>query len=188
MTVNQLILHPAELDRQPANPVALRARLEALGLLGAPLAFEGREHYRPGERFLELVTFLGCSPVVALGEPGATGDEFAHLQLDGPYPEPQFIAGSNVKSPRCPGCGYRLETWQGEVAAWQADPHHTWRCPMCGKVYAPPRLRWRQCAGFGRYFVRIWGVFEGEAVPSDELLATLADATGFDWQHFYYRD
>lgn len=182
---NLLMLRPAQPELIPPDSAALRQRLAALGLTGAPLIFEGREHYRPGENFLRLVTFLGCSPVVSLGEPGLTGDEFCHIDVDGPHDTIQFVSGNNAKLPRCPGCGYRIEEWPSLIAQWRDDNAYIWRCPLCSKEYPPPRLRWRQCAGFGRYFIRVWGIFEGEAVPSDELLATLREVSGFDWGYFY---
>ena len=187
MPVNQLILCPERPELVPSDTAALLQRLHAIGFIADTLTFEGREHYRPGEDFLQLITFLGCSPVVALGEPGATGDEFCHIQFDGPSAKPQFIAGSNVKVPRCPGCGHRLEQWQPEIKAWQENAEHVWRCPECGNEYSPTLLRWRQCAGFGRYFITVWGVFEGEAVPSEELLNALRELSDFDWRYFYVR-
>ena len=187
MADNQLILHPLDSTASLHSKRDLLYRLEQIGFISTPLMLEGQQHYRPGDNFLQLLTFLGCSPVVALGEPGATGDEFCHLQLDGPYEQPRFVGGSNVKSPRCPGCGFRAENWQELVALWQATPEQRWRCPLCGKEYHVPQLRWRQCAGFGRFFLRIWGVFEGEAVPSEELFRVLREVSGFDWQYFYFR-
>ena len=182
---NLLLLHPARPDQIPPDTTQLQQRMAAIGFSAEPLTIAGERHYRPGENFLQLVTFLGCSPVVALGEPGITGDEFCHIACDGPHDTVQFVSGDNVKQPRCPGCGYRIEEWQTIIEQWRDDPDLIWRCPLCGKEYAPQQLRWRQCAAFGRYFIRIWGIFEGEAVPSDELLAALREVSGFDWGYFY---
>lgn len=182
---NLLVLHPAQPDQIPPDGERLQQRMAAIGFSAEPITVAGAQHYRPGENFLQLITFLGCSPVVSLGEPGLTGDEFCHIAYDGPYDAIQFVSGGNVKQPRCPGCGYRIEGWQTIVEQWRDVPDLIWRCPLCGEEYPLPQLRWRQCAGFGRYFIRIWGVFEGEAVPSDELLAALREVSGFDWGYFY---
>lgn len=187
MADNQLILLPADVARTPPSKRDLLYQLERVGFIGPPLMFRGQQHYRPGENFLQLLTFLGCSPVVALGEPGVTGDEFCHIQLEGPYDEPRYVGGSNVKVPRCPGCGFRIENWPALIAQWQEMPEQAWHCPLCGKTYRVPQLRWRQCAGFGHFFLHIWGVFEGEAVPSEDLLRALRESSGFDWQYFYWR-
>ena len=121
MPVNQLILCPERPELVPSDTAALLQRLHAIGFIADTLTFEGREHYRPGEDFLQLITFLGCSPVVALGEPGATGDEFCHIQFDGPSAKPQFIAGSNVKVP--PGRGMPNTSGAARSAATNIHRH-----------------------------------------------------------------
>lgn len=185
MTTNLLVLHPEVPTAVPADENALRVALTAQGLLGESFPHGGQRHYRPGDRFLQLITFLGCSPVVALGQPGPTGEDFCHIALVGPGPVPRFYAGTNVKPPRCPGCGYRAEDWPAAVAAWEQDHSARWRCPVCGREYHAPELKWRQCAGFARFFIEIYGVFEGEAVPGEELLDGLKVSTGMGWTYFY---
>ncbi|MFA5627522.1 MAG: hypothetical protein WCX90_07570 [Thiohalomonadaceae bacterium] len=185
MIINQLILLPAQHSDCPDNQVSLIEPLQALGFIGSPLQHKSQTHYRPGDRFLQLLTFLGCSPVVALGEPGLTGDEFCHIQLDGPYAEAKSLAGDNLKAARCPACNQSITNTAKLIIQWPAK--QDWHCPKCGKTSAITSLRWRQSAGFGRYFLRVWGVFEGESVPGDELLTTLHKSCGYDWQYFYYR-
>lgn len=186
MPSNLLILYPRDAQQIPPDSGGLIDALHAIGFIADTFSFEGELHWRPGERFLELITFLGCSPVVSLGEPGLTGDEFCHIQFDGPLAQAQFIGGENTKPPRCPGCGYRTVEWESLRDHWLATPDEPWRCPLCGRTYRIPELNWRQCAGFGRYFIRVWGIFEGEAVPSEELMQHLRSHGG-EWRHFYYR-
>ena len=162
--------------------------LQALGFIDATLNIEGKTHYRPGEEFLSLMTFLGCSPVVALGEPGLTGEDFCHVAFEGPAEQTQFIGGKNVKEPRCPKCGHRYSAWQELLGAWETDKaNYCVICPDCGSELPLTALKWRQCAGFGRYFIKVWGIFEGEAVPSDRLLDALQQHTGTAWSYFYVR-
>ena len=188
MSANLLILHPKAPDASPDDHDSLIAMLQSLDFLDAAFEFEGRTHYRPGEDFLQLMTFLGCSPVVALGEPGLTGDDFCHVAFDGPAPETRFVGGRNVKPPRCPACGHRYEQWQELVSVWEADREgYRLTCPDCGSEKTLPAIKWRQCAGFGRFFIKVWGIFEGEAVPSDRLLDALQHHTGMAWTYFYYQ-
>ncbi len=184
---NLLILHPKDPFAAPDRD-AIVTRLEGLGFIADRFDFEGRPHLRPGDEFLHLLTFLGCSPVVALGAPGVTGEEFAHVAIEESTPEPLFLAGENVKTPRCPSCGYRDEAWRTHLPTWSAAPHHLWQCPECAAQHPFPDLRWRQCAGFGRLFIRIWGVFEGEAVPGEHLMTALEQLTGAPWKYFYLRE
>jgi DNA-directed RNA polymerase subunit RPC12/RpoP len=188
MSANLLILHPKDPDANPADSESLIAMLQSLGFIDAPLEFEGNTHYRPGEDFLQLMTFLGCSPVVALGEPGLTGEDFCHVAFEGPVAETQFFGGRNVKPPRCPACGHRYQQWSELISEWEAAKDTVQvSCPECGSVKPITALKWRQCAGFGRYFIKVWGIFEGEAVPSDRLLEALQRHTDTAWSYFYYQ-
>lgn len=188
MSANLLILHPKLPDTIPANSETLIPMLQALGFIDATLIIDGKTHYRPGEEFLSLMTFLGCSPVVALGEPGLTGEDFCHVAIEGPTAETQFVGGKNVKQPRCPNCGHRFSAWPELVSGWETDRESfRFRCPDCEGELPLTALKWRQCAGFGRYFIKVWGIFEGEAVPSDRLLDALQQHSGTAWSYFYYR-
>ena len=188
MSANLLILHPKDPDTLPNGSEGLLAMLQSLGFIDTAFEFEGKSHYRPGEDFLQLMTFLGCSPVVALGEPGLTGEDFCHIAFEGPTAEPQFLGGRNVKQPRCPKCGHRYPQWQELINAWEDDRvGYRNTCPDCGSELPVTALRWRQCAGFGRFFIKVWGIYEGEAVPSDRLLDALQHHTGTAWSYFYYQ-
>jgi hypothetical protein len=47
-------------------------------------------------------------------------------------------------------------------------------------------MNWRQLAGFGRFFIEVWGIFPHEAVPTEKLLKQLASHTpGVSWSFFY---
>ncbi|MCW8828768.1 MAG: hypothetical protein OQK94_06905 [Gammaproteobacteria bacterium] len=187
MAENLLYLCPKEFNTVPPDIPALASALQQIGFLGDTLDFHGEEHYRPGEEFLTLVTFLGCSPVIAMGEPGKTGEEFCHIALDGPIDKPRFIGGDNIKIPRCPSCGHRFETWQELIEQWQQQPAQLLDCPECGRSLNVTELRWRKSAGFGRFFIKVWGIFESEAVPNPNLLSILEKQTGTPWLHFYIR-
>lgn len=182
MSSNLLILTPAD-PFFAAAPGELIACLKEAGFIGAPQPQPG--FYKPGAKFFHFITFLGCSPVVALGEPGATA-EICRIEISVPLAAPLFLAGDNLKEPRCPGCGYRSPEGRAIGAAWQQDPaNHRWTCPACGHAYAAPQLRWRHSAGFGRTFLKVWGVFEAEAVPSEHLSRLLAGFGDKEWQAFY---
>ncbi|WP_303904932.1 hypothetical protein [Thiohalomonas denitrificans] len=177
MPENLLILHPAEPHTCISEAEILEV-LREIGLADDEFDWQGERHFRPGERYLQLITFLGCSPVVSLGEPGVTGDEFAHLAIEVKGDHPVLMAGSNIKQPRCPKCRERVTSVQ---------ENSDWHCPACAHETTTECLDWRQSAGFGRIFVKIWGVFEGEAVPSDELLRRLEAIADTPWKYFYLR-
>ena len=72
------------------------------------------------------------------------------------------------------------------ITAWESDPSdYRWNCPECDKQSRPNELDWRQSAGFGRFFVEIWGIHPAEAVPADALMETLGRSTDSRWGFFY---
>ena len=195
MTLYRLVLAPVDPEALPADTDSLITSLGRLGLTGLPFPVAGRTHYLPGERFLELISFLGCSPVVALAppadpsaDPAAHAEAFCHIGLWYAGEKPLFVGGRNTVSPRCPNCRQREESWQALVEAWTASPTaYRWRCPACSRHFQPFELDWRQSAGFGRFFVEVWGIHPAEAVPGEALLNTLMRATGTPWGYFYWQ-
>ena len=188
MAENILYLCPKDYHSVPPQLPEFIEALQQAEFIADTIEVNGDRHYQPGDEFLTLITFLGCSPVISLGEPGKTGDEFCHIAIEGPLDTPRFVAGDNLKIPRCPGCGHRFEQWQPLIEQWQEQPEQArFDCPECGRSLSATELRWRKCAGFGRFFIKVWGIFESEAVPNPNLLAILEKSTGTAWQHFYVR-
>lgn len=186
MAENLLILTPKSYDVAPAHDAVLNM-LQGERFIADTIEINGAQHFRPGEEFMMLITFLGCSPMIATGEIDSDGEQYCHIAIEGPLEKPLSITGDNIKIPRCPKCGHRHDNWQEILKAWQEDPQQSFSCPECGEDYNAIQLRWRKCAGFGRFFIKVWGIFESEAVPSPNLLSSLQKATGVEWQHFYVR-
>jgi hypothetical protein len=143
-----------------------------------------------GPRFLELLTFLGCSPYVEVVPPAGLADpcqglaRFCHLRV------PPFAAGPRLRrspqgpAPRCPRCRAPVEGGPADLeAAVRSGTDRV--CPRCGRASPAHALDWRQSAGVGRAFLEVWGIHPGEAVPGDELLDTLERLTGGPWHWFY---
>jgi hypothetical protein len=186
MAEDALILHPTDPQFAPAD-AALYAALAAVGVVGAALPALGPCHFRPGPDFLQRIVFLGCSPVVALGEPGATGASYCRIELTAALARPALVHGANVRQPRCPGCKAPVPDWDRHLPRWEAEPLTEWSCPGCGHAAPAAGLRWRQGAAAMRRQIRVWGIFEGEAVPDERLLAVLLDLGGGPWEHIYAR-
>lgn len=186
MEQNILVLTPRDPHAAPNRGPLLKALRQA-AFIGDAFVFEGESHYKPGEAFLSQITFLGCSPVIALGEPGATGDQFCHIAISETSDRPLFLSGINVKPPRCKGCGERLNAWQPLVESWIGNGEK-WRCPHCDLASHAHQLKWRQCAGLGRLFIKVYGVFEGEAVPGDKLIQLIEEESHEQWHWFYLRN
>jgi hypothetical protein len=191
--VFRLLLHPADPARAVPPHERLVAALRAIGLAGEPLACGEDTRYRAGPAFLDLVTFLGCSPSVELEPPpgipvGEALDRFCHVVIPPATDAVVFTRSVDARPPRCPACRADLGDWQPWASGWaRGGEPAPWRCPACGRASRPWELDWRQSAGFGRLFVELWGIHPGEAVPGDALMDALRSATGGAWRHFYTR-
>lgn len=181
-----LLLAPDPLEPMPP-PAPVLACLREMGFAGRSLDDEKPDAFLVGEHFLQLITFMGCSPHIEL-EPPADGSPFCHLRIIGPLPDLQLMRGENTRPPSCVQCRGRLSLWREEVENWCAHPERAdVLCPRCGHRQRPVDLGWRRNAGFGRLFVAVEDIFPGEAVPVPVLLQGLKRASGVNWSYFYIR-
>lgn len=177
----RLVLTPVDPYFLPQDPAAILDRLRQLGLVDGALT-ETEGHYLLGTRFMQLVTFMGCSPFIRL-EPGEPEEPFCHLIVKEPTAEPKLLTGNNTRPPRCAACRKRLDDWRERLAGRLVT------CPHCGHQQDPATYDFRQTAGWGRLFLFIENIFPQEAIPSPELLDGLATASGGEpWHHFYQQD
>ncbi len=185
-----LVLHPQDPTACAPSPQALGDALTAVGLAGPELPCPDGPRLLAGPRFLELLTFLGCSPYVEVVPPTGVTDpcealaRFCHLRVTPPAAEPSLRRSRQGPAPRCPQCRAPVE---GDLIDLDAAVRvgSVWTCPRCGCAAPARALDWRQSAGVGRAFLEVWGIHPGEAVPGDELLAALARLTGGPWRWFY---
>ncbi|MEA3276913.1 MAG: hypothetical protein U9Q81_16830 [Pseudomonadota bacterium] len=164
---------------------ALRAELTTVGFLGEPLPGPDPA-FSVGERFLQLVTFAGCSVQIDL-LPSADGP-FCHILIAGPFEQPRLLSGRNTRPPRCRNCRSPLRDWKVRLAGWGAGRVTSIPCPACGNPQPPWGYDWKGSAGFGRLFVSVEEVFPGEAAPAPALMALLESITACPWRYFYVQD
>jgi hypothetical protein len=181
--MHRLILHPADPMYAPRDPDAVVAGLQRLGFAGAEV---GGRAWRVGPRFMEWVSFLGCSPHLRL-EPTAPGEAYTHLEIPLPRPAPVLLAGLNVKPPRCPRCG-RAFAERAVLRVLPVDPAARRECMQCGHRAAWLELDWRRSACAARWWIGITGIHESEAVPNPALLDRLGRLGGDRWNYCYVRD
>lgn len=186
MTNGKLVLQ-APHDRIPVNQQALVTHLAGFGLIGSSYG-ETPGVYLVGPKFLQLITFLGCSPHLQLEPRHESNEEFSHIRLLGPFEKPRLLCAGNTRPPRCPGCGKGLTQWRELAAAWMEGMYDLEiTCRDCGQRSSPLLLNWRRKAGFGRYFIEIFGIFPEEALPLPELMECLR-RDGPEWSYFYLND
>jgi hypothetical protein len=174
------MLAPADALATPPAPEAVLDLLRDVGLAGAALD-PARHTFRAGERFLELISFMGCSPHIELDPPAPGSEAFCHIALVGPSREPVLFHGTNTAPPRCPECGARITDWRQRLGG----PTDTLTCVRCGMRLTPAELNWRRSGGLARVAVEVRNVFPNEAVPVPELMQRLERETGREWTYFY---
>ena len=165
-------LYPVEAHYQ-ATTCSLKELLSTLGLMGKPIidrAIDGTIiRYEVGDKFLSLLTFMGCSPNIEL-EP-QHDKPYCYIELE-QAKAPQFIAGKNIKPTKCPHCKSLI---------------HQPSCENCHKEIEPEKLNWRKTAFYASCWITIANIYALEAIPSDSLLNVLEKETGMKWKAAYVR-
>ncbi len=175
MTGHFLLLHPKNPAWAPASLAPLLDALKAIGFLGAE---RGAGRYSAGPDYLGLITYLGCSPQIALGDNEAA----TAIRIAGIFEVPQFVQGGNLKAPRCPQCRKTLHK-----PAVSLEAKGELQCSHCGHAASACAFDWRRSAACARLFIEISNVFESEAVPGEALAACLQQAGGEVWDYCYVR-
>jgi len=192
---HQLLLCPAEPDSPPVDTARLAACLRALRLVGEPVTVAGNTVYPTGERFLQLITFLGCAPAIELHLPeeeyarreACASGAVCHIRITGH--DDLHFRGDLRAIPRCPACRQPAVNWRECIASWRSDPENThWQCVQCGHTGRLHELNFRKSGGFARTFIEIHGIHPSEAIPVASLLDALRDFTGGPWKTLYVTD
>ena len=185
MSIGHLVLRAGPEGQVTTLHTAIQT-LGDIGLIGAPYR-KDENRFLAGDRFLQLITFMGCSPYLELEPPPGGGDNFCHVQFLGPLEQTGFIYGSNTRPPRCPNCGRPCTEWKSNIEHWWKHRDTPPACAGCGHPQNPMFWNWRRKAGSSRLFVSIPEVFPGEAVPVPDLITTL-QGDGGDWDYFYVQN
>ncbi|HYQ71567.1 MAG TPA: hypothetical protein VET88_06530 [Gammaproteobacteria bacterium] len=196
MSAPKLLMLPANPDTPALAEDKLAEKLQAIGLIGERIPLGKAAFYTAGEDFLQLVTFLGCSPAIELDPPrdpqereAASGaGRFCHLFISSGE-QLQFRGDEQTRPPCCPGCRSPEPHWKARLQAWQTGQHGLqWNCRSCGYSGRLSDLVFRKTAGFGRTFLEIRGIYPSEAVPGPTLLDILEALTGGPWTTIYLRE
>ena len=177
-----LLLCPEDPTWIPPDNKRLTDFLQSIQLIGT--ASDHPITYLVGEKFLDMIAFMGCSPDIKL-EPDGDDQSYCYIQIKH-APAIEFRHGEHSHAPRCPTCRQPVEDWQSRVQLWlEAETKDPWKCSACQQLAAPWEYNWRKSAGFGRSFIEIRNIFPKEALPQSLLLDTLQSHYGIKWQYFY---
>lgn len=179
LPVGRLILTPQRLV-----DVAQSMRIDVCQQTGLiATAIEGfDDRWTAGEDFLEHVMFMGCSPHIEF----EVQDDlrFCHVRIPPSTRKPVLSRDSRSPAPRCSSCNQGLDDWFSAIEDDQ-EAMLPQTCPHCDATLSNEKMRWRKRSALSRSRIEIWNIFEREAVPSDDLLRRLHDATGEHWEVSY---
>lgn len=171
-----LIIHPGNPEWLPDETEKIISYLQDTGLVADRLHAE-KQSYLVGDKFLDLIAFLGCSPNINLS-PQDNLDKYCFVRL---IASDKIIAitGKHTHSPRCPRCTKPEKNWSERMAAT------TLQCSYCGQTSPLWHYNWRKSAGFGRFFIEITEIYPKEAIPQPALLTALGQQYEATWDYFY---
>lgn len=173
----------AEVEAPHTQVTNLSRSLQDMGLTGERFTLDGHTLYRAGEHFLDLITFLGCSPRVVL-DPDA-GEDFCHVRIHASEIT-RCLGRPRLNPPRCPACRkHRIRNGSAIIERWENDRGYLWTCPSCGASMPPPAIDWRHGAGFGNLFIEIRGIQPELAVPGERLWQCLRAACPARWDYLF---
>ena len=175
----RLILHPKYINDAPEDISILISLLTDINLISG--AQDNSQHYLPGNEFIQLITFLGCSPEINLSP--EDGDKYCYITISDIASDAQCLGHTATVKPKCPKCRAKLDNWQ-QVENWQSAKTHI-NCNKCGETFPMHKLKWRQEAGYARFIISVANIHPHEAVPSENLLIALERLTGFEWNYCY---
>jgi len=181
MQVPRLIFHPRQADTV-VDPQILVASLGEIGLLGEARPSDKQGSFYAGKHFLELLTFLGCSPVIALSPD--EGERYCYIDIE-TFETPRLVTGSQPFQPRCRHCRAPIPDWREQLGSSEVMQARV-SCPQCGQDNTLARLNWKHAAGVGRQMIVIYNIYLHEAVPGEKLMQTLESLTpSTAWDYFY---
>ena len=172
--LNRLALYAGSGEFTHSNPGELVATLAANGFVGDSLDND-EESFYPGERFIEFVTFLGCSPSIALSPD--EGPDYCLVHIAAMTPQPRLHMGMNTLAPKCSRCAQVRNDWQ-----------HCERpdyCSQCNLQERQHLFAWRRRGLLSRWVITLANIYPHEAVPTPQLMTLLADVSGQEWGYAY---
>jgi len=177
MPNSRLIFFPAS----PEQLVDYNNLLSALSTFAFinPEADKNNE-YLPGDKFLNLLTFLGCSPNINLTP--TDGESHCFISLLEATEQPGCLGYTQTVNPKCPNCTKRISNWKTD--SWMQG-NSVCCCDKCQTESSYAELNWKQECGFACCGFEIAHIYPHEAVPTDQLLTQLEKHTSVKWSYCY---
>lgn len=183
MSQSRLIFYPCPPEKSGAahnaiEHISLASILEQTGFIDTLKIETGQ--YLAGEHFLNLLTFLGCSPNIQLSP--QDGENYCAITLLDVTQELRCLGYTRSAKPKCPACTKRISDWQSEH----------WRqgdlvciCDKCQTETFYAQLNWKHECGYALCGFEVSHIYPFEALPTEQFLAALGKTSGFKWTYCY---
>jgi len=182
--MHSLVFCPAPGEVPEYDQGILIAALQQTGLIAKtslPVTDSQITDFLAGERFLDLIIFMGCSPAIQLKQ-DEQGSAYCYISFQQHKTPGKIYAGSQSRPARCGLCKASFETDQlNDCAEKQALPV----CHQCQKQLDWSDITWNKTTGMATDAIVIHNIFPHEAVPADELVSAINNASGLGWRYFY---
>jgi len=177
MTTSKLIFFPTITNKIIDNQQLLKTLGDSQFITEHAHA---NNHYLPGENFLSLITFLGCSPNISLMP--TEGESHCFISVIDPTQEPRCLGHTQTANPKCPACTKRISDWK--TPDWKLARKRC-NCDKCQTQTPYAELNWKHECGFARGGFEVNHIYPHEAVPTDQFLNILYKLSGFEWNYCY---
>ena len=172
-----LIIYPGDPNWTPDNPEALLKVLQEARLTGDVLN-KNENSFLVGEKFLDHISFMGCSPNIKLDNEDNDG-KFTFVRITATN-SITALTGKHSFAPHCPHCKKPEKNWQELLQDNQLT------CSLCHTTSNAWQYNWRKSAGFGRCFIEITDIYPKEAIPQPSLLDSLEKTFQVPWEYFFF--
>ena len=184
--MHSLVFCPVQSDRleYKQDTLTLKTALQKTGLIAhspEPASSPCTTDFLAGERFLDLMVFMGCSPAIQL-KPNEQGSAWCYISFQQHSAPGKIYAGSLSRPARCGMCKSPLET---EQLLDSLDKQSLPTCPQCQTQLDWSDIIWNKTIGMARDAILIHNIFPHEAIPADELINAINTASGISWRYFY---
>ena len=171
---SRLILFSGSGPIKSKDTDCLVAALSGIGMIAGRIGNSSYDYFA-GERFLDHVSFLGCSPNIAFS--ADESDQYCYVHFNDAKATPRIHSGMNTAPPKCSECGQVQNNWKQCV---QVD-----YCGRCTLEDRQTLFKWRRKGALSRWVIEVMNIYPHEAIPSSLLLMSLAEVTGVEWHYAY---
>ena len=180
---NRLILYNKNLVSKTIETECIKL-LQDIHFIGDKLTYNNDQFYLVGDKFLNLITFCGCSTSIQT-DPDENNSNFVAIKLSTFTDKQYFYLGKVPFNYSCSNCKSSINLTDNNIKRFSIKQDDYFTCPECNHHNYYHQINWRRKAGIGQFFIEIHGVFDGEGLPNDELLRDLNNLTESNWEHFY---